>query len=75
MSNGSVFVENNDGVHLEHGEFTLCGDSFDIGSADGEDCGDYWPTNKRTVTCNRCIGIIDMCRGVRTSKAKDTPHG
>lgn len=59
-----VFVENGDGVHLEHGEFTLCGDSFDIGQTEGEDCGDYQPTRKRTVTCANCILIIKLCRGV-----------
>lgn len=68
MAKHTLFTENNDGVHIEHGEFTLCGDSFDIGSSDGEECGDSRPTTKRVVTCGKCIDIIEMCRGVRTSR-------
>ena len=64
------FAENGDGVHLMNGEFTLCGDSFDIGSTEGEECGDLKPTNKRTVTCSNCAKIIQLCRGVRTSHAQ-----
>ena len=60
------FAENNDGVHLMNGEFSLCGDSFDIGSTEGEECGDLMPTKARTVTCVECIAIIKLCRGVRT---------
>lgn len=65
MARETIFCENNDGVHVEHGEFTLCGDSFDIGTAEGEECGDSKPTHKRVVTCARCADIIRMCRGVR----------
>jgi len=61
----TTFIENNDGVHVENGEFTLCGDSFDIGSTEGEACGDTRPTKKRRVTCKRCAEIILICRGVQ----------
>lgn len=63
------FVENGEGVHLEHGEFTLCGDSFDIGDTEYETDGNTRPTKSKTVTCPRCAEIIRMCRGVRI-KAK-----
>lgn len=66
MSRQTEFCENEDGVHVQWGEFTLCGDSFDIGTTEGEDCGDFTVTAKRTVTCPNCIAIIDTCRGVRT---------
>ena len=62
-----TYVENDDGVHLEHGEFTLCGDSFDIGTTEGEACGDFQPTKKRTVTCPKCAEIIRMCRKARVA--------
>ena len=67
MAKHTIFVENNDGVHIEHGEFTLCGDSFDIGFTEGEACGDTKETTSRVVTCSNCIAIIKMCRGVRTA--------
>ncbi len=65
----TTFVENNDGVHIEFGEFTLCGDAYDIGSVEGEECGDFRPTTKRTVTCKKCAAIVIMCRGVRVNIA------
>jgi hypothetical protein len=65
------FVEAEGLVHLVNpvlGEFTLCGDAFDLGS----DIADYeWKeTNRRTVTCSSCARIIRECRSVRT---KDRP--
>ena len=66
---GPVFAENGDGVHLMMGEFTLCGDSFDIGTTEGEECGDLMPTKKRTVTCANCAAIIEECRGVRIARS------
>lgn len=65
----TTFVENGDGVHVEHGEFTLCGDSFDIGSTEGEEAGDTRPTTRRRVTCVRCAAIVLMVRGVQVSAA------
>lgn len=61
------FVENEDGVHVENGEFTLCGDSFDIGTTEGEECGDTRPTKKKRVTCPKCAHIVLMCRGVQVA--------
>lgn len=63
----TTFVENADGVHVEHGEFTLCGDAFDIGTTEGEDCGDTRPTKRRRVTCPRCAAIGELCWGVQVS--------
>lgn len=61
------FIENCDGVHLHHPtmDFTLCGDTND-----GDTKVDIEPlrnTNKRIITCPRCIAIILACRGVRVS--------
>jgi hypothetical protein len=64
------FVEAEGTVHLVSttGEYTLCGDAFDLGS-DIE--GYEWSaTKKRTVTCPHCKDIIDLCRGVRTAAAE-----
>lgn len=59
-------MENSDGVHLMASNgYSLCGDSFD-GDCDGEeDFEEMRPTRKRTVTCEVCISIIMLCRGVR----------
>ena len=64
------YVENAEGVHLMHGEFTLCGDSFDIASTEEPEDhdGELLETHKRTVTCDRCIDVIDLCRGVRIKR-------
>lgn len=67
---GHEFLENGDGVHLcsPFGiDFSLCGDSLDIGSADAEDCGDLLPTKKKVVTCEKCKSIIEHCRNVKTN--------
>lgn len=58
------FMENEDGVHLVNGEFTLCGDSFDIGET-VDAALQMRDTTKRTVTCPRCSEIVLLCRGVR----------
>ena len=64
------FGENADGVHLMNGEYSLCGDAFDVGSGGlpGDEETDIVQTSKRTVTCPRCINIIRICRGVRTQE-------
>ena len=62
------FTENFDGVHLMsplNSEYSLCGDAFDIHSSGDSDSGDLISTNKRTVTCEQCIKVIEACRGVR----------
>ena len=49
------FMVSEDGVHLMHGEFALCGDAFDIGDT-GEaepEAPEMKPTKRRTVTCER----------------------
>lgn len=63
------FVENGEGVHLMLGEFTICGDAFDIAGSEAEDDhdGEFLPTSKKTVTCSRCAEIIKYCRGVRVN--------
>lgn len=67
-----IFTENKAGVHLMdpiQGEYSLCGDAFDIDSeADvDEHDGRLKPTDKKVVTCKRCKAVIMMCRGVRIS--------
>ena len=61
------FVEAEGTVHLLsaiNGEFTLCGDAFDLG--DGVEQNYEWKrTKSRTVTCPRCARQIVDCRGVR----------
>ena len=67
----SKYVENCDGVHimgLAGGEYTLCGDAFDMFSSE-RDMGpkyEFKPTQKRIVTCPDCIEVIELCRGVKT---------
>lgn len=67
------FLENTEGVHLMYGEFTLCGDSFDIAETerDGDHDGTLAKTTKHVVTCERCKAIIVYCRGTRV--ATSTP--
>ena len=36
MTKHREFMVSEDGVHLMHGEFTLCGDAFDIGDTENE---------------------------------------
>jgi hypothetical protein len=60
------FRENKDGVHLMYGEFTICGDSFDIAETEPDfEAGSLIITDKKTVTCQKCFRLILYCRGVR----------
>lgn len=66
------FGEGNGCVHLMsalNAEYTLCGDAFDVyAGSDGKESGvteDISKTNKKVVTCPRCIAEIENCRGVR----------
>ena len=65
------FVEAEGEVHIMSAincEYTLCGDAFDL---DSDEPGyEQIPTDKRTVTCDRCIRETENCRGVRVRKAK-----
>lgn len=52
------------------GEFTLCGDSFDIdedleGIGDGE--GGLVKT-KEKINCPECISVIELCKAVQESE-------
>lgn len=59
-------MENDEGVHLTIGEFTLCGDSFDAPDSEGDwPAGQFRVPKRRTVTCKRCASIIRTCRGIR----------
>lgn len=66
MTEAKQFGENNEGVHLMHGEFAVCGDAFDVDIFD-ETATRMEPTKKRVVTCERCIAVIELCRGARTA--------
>lgn len=60
------FLENSDGVHLDNpiaSDYTLCGDTSEPDSSIGAEGAT--PTDKRLVTCPKCIAIIKACRGVR----------
>lgn len=64
-----TFVSNADGVHLTHGEFTLCGDAFDMPDTEASEAHlKFKSTTSQTVTCHRCIDIIDLCAGVHTRR-------
>lgn len=62
------FVEAEGLVHLMSpllgGEFTLCGDAFDLFTDEGG--YEQKATSKRVVTCPYCAAVIDTCRGIRT---------
>ena len=60
------FLENSDGVHALYDEHTLCGDAWDI-HVDGE-VDELVATDKKTVTCPKCIAVINFCRGLRTQQ-------
>jgi len=61
------FVEAEGEVHLVNpttgGEFTLCGDAFDL--ATDVDGYQWHKTRRRTVTCKICAAVVAACRGVR----------
>ena len=58
------FVETRDGVHLvTFCEYTLCGDALE--GDDSLDLEATRSTDKRVVTCQKCIAMLELCRGVR----------
>lgn len=70
----AIFVEADGHVHMVNpilgGEFTLCGDAFDLAS---HHSGYQWrETAKRTVTCQHCATVIFTCRGVRAHRLSET---
>ncbi len=54
-------------VHAESpilGEYTLCGDAFDLTS---EEPGYAWkPTKAKAVTCPQCAAVIQGVRNLKT---------
>jgi len=63
LDSADKFIEAEGVVHLTLGEFTLCGDAFDMGS---HEPGYEWkPARSKAVSCKRCAAIIELCRGVR----------
>lgn len=60
------YGKNIDGVHLMHGEYSLCGDAFDIHAVD-ETVDEIKPVKRGPVTCVKCKMLIELCRGVRTA--------
>lgn len=59
------FMESAEGVHAMHHEHTICGDAFDIGDSTDPALA-LKRTKKTTVTCPRCVAIIQLCKGLRT---------
>jgi len=71
----NTYVENGDGVHvmgpteIAGGEYTLCGDAFDIAETERDfEPGPFRSTKKRIVTCPACVAIIKQCRGIKISE-------
>ena len=66
MPSHREFVEADGLIHLVNpiqGEYTLCGDAFDLAS---DEAGYEWKKTKRkTVTCPSCARIILHTRSVR----------
>ena len=55
--------------HVIGGDFTLCGDAYDLGS---DEPGYEWkPTKAKAVTCPNCAAIIRSVQGLRTYVRKD----
>jgi hypothetical protein len=77
MSRTSTYARSGDGlVHLVSpitgGEFTLCGDSWDISETETDADGSSWIECKPCpITCPKCAECIEACRGVRISPAID----
>jgi hypothetical protein len=68
MSRASVFVETPKGVCIMNpimGEFTICGDAFDLYTDEPE--YEQIPTARRVVTCPDCALIVKDLQNVRTS--------
>lgn len=66
------FVENDEGVHImgiDQGfEFTACGWACDAPSSERDfEYGPFRSTAKKTVTCPRCIAVVEHYRGVRVA--------
>ena len=59
---------NNEGVHLigAFSDYTLCGDALEGDGPNGLE--EVVNVARGPVTCERCIEIIEHCRGVRTQK-------
>ena len=67
MTERASLVEAEGEVHavniLIGGEYTLCGDAFDLTT---DEPGYEWTTPKRNVvTCEHCVRIILSLRGIR----------
>lgn len=70
------FAETPNGICVMNpimGEFTLCGDAFDLFTDEPE--YEQRATNRRTVTCPQCSTIILSLRGVRASAKLDAEQG
>lgn len=62
------YMENDDGVHLTIGEFTLCGDAWDAPDTESDwPAGQFRLASGKAITCKRCASIIRTCRGVRVA--------
>ncbi len=66
------FMEDDNGVHVMNDEHTLCGDALDawLSERDWED-GEMKETKKKTVTCQKCIAIIVMLKGIRIKQPEN----
>ena len=60
------FIKNGNGVHVLglYGTYTLCGDTTD---GDTIPEGACVPTDDTTVTCEKCLEIIAICRAAEAA--------
>lgn len=72
MSRATQFVETPKGVCIVNpvmGEFTLCGDAFDLSS---DEPGYEWTVTKsRCATCELCVAIVVDVRNVIVRRNRD----
>lgn len=71
MKPGS-FVEVDGRVHLtQDSEHLLCNTAtFDAADTEDDESLRWKPTKAKAVTCEPCIAIIQLCRGVRVTPDK-----
>lgn len=64
-------------IHCEsplNGEYTLCGDAFDLSVNDDSEYKEGQVTFRQEgqkVTCPKCILVIKLCRKVKISRLTD----
>jgi len=60
------YVQDENGVHVMWGEFTICGDAFDIAAVD-DDAEEFVTVKAQPLTCERCVALVLFCRGLKVA--------